>query len=77
MGPNDRREWVSFCNNDGANDVWIQVGRDAEADHGILVKAGGGSTILDMVNTPWFDEINAIAITAAVDLAVTEVEWYK
>lgn len=72
-GPNAKRLWLAFCNN-GTTDVWIAFGRDAEADHGIVLKAGGGTALIDMKLTPWFEAVHAIAITNPVNLAVTEVE---
>lgn len=71
---NVNRVWVAFVNK-GDNDVYLRFGAPAVASTGIYLKAKGGSLLLDMLTTPWFGEVNAIAITVASLVTCQEVEW--
>ena len=70
---NLNRRWVAFVNR-GSTDVFLRLGAAAVADTGIYLKAGGGATMLDMVLTPWYGEIYAIALTTASRVTCQEVE---
>jgi len=70
---NVKRIWVAFVNR-GTNDVFLRLGEAAVADSGIYLKANGGAILLDMVLTPWYGEIYAIAITAPSIVTCQEVE---
>lgn len=70
---NLNRSWVAFVNK-GDNDVFLRLGDPAVADTGIYLKAKGGSMLLDMVLTPWFGEVYAIAITTPSRVTCQEVE---
>ena len=70
---NLNRKWIAFVNA-GSNAVYLKLGAAAVASEGIYLKAGGGSLLLDMVLTPWYGEIYAIAITAPSLVTVQEVE---
>ena len=70
---NVNRVWLALVNK-GTNDVFLRLGGAAVADTGIYLKANGGSMLLDMVLTPWYGEVRAIAITAASIVTCQEVE---
>lgn len=74
LAENPLRRWVSFGNS-GDNDIFIQLGAEAEAGKGIYIRAKGGAVLLDMFLTPWYGDISGIAITLASNLACIEVVW--
>ena len=70
---NLNRVWVAFVNK-GANDVHLRLGEAAVNDEGIYLKALSGTLLLDMILTPWYGEVYAIAITTPSRVTVQEVE---
>lgn len=70
---NSLRQWVAFVNA-GGFDVFLRLGQPAVANTGIYLKALGGSLLLDMILTPWYGEIFAIAITTPSLVTCQEVE---
>lgn len=73
LAENAVRVWAAVVNQ-GANDVWLRLGEPAVLNTGIYLKAGGGAVILDMITTPWYGEVRAIAITAPSIVTCQEVQ---
>ena len=69
---NSYRIWAAFVNQ-GATDIWLQLGEAAAEDKGIYLKAGGGATLIETTN-PWPGGVYGIAKTAASKLTCQEVE---
>jgi len=58
--------------NTSTNDVWLAFGANAVASEGCLLSKNGGVIILGK-SAMYKGQINAIAISASVDVAVVEV----
>ena len=54
--------------NDGANTVYLALGRTAVAGNGVRLNANGGS----YTTSQWDGEIRGIAVTAATNVTVAE-----
>lgn len=69
---NLNRTWIAFVNK-GTNPVHLSLGSPAVDNKGIYLKGGGGSMLLDMILTPWYGEIYAIAIGGVSMVTCQEV----
>lgn len=73
LGPNAKREWVTFVV-EGANKVNLQLGAAAAVNTGIPLLGSGGAFVMDMRTLPWYGAVYAIATTAPSQLSCVEVE---
>jgi len=64
--------WLTVVNM-GAVNAWLALGKPSATNTGIPLVANGGTTLLDMVNTPWYDSIYAHGTAATCQLVAQEV----
>ena len=73
LSPNPYRVFLIFSVK-GTNDIELNFVGAAAANSGIYLKGGGTILGLDMTTFPWYGAVRGIALIAASQLNVTEVE---